>query len=82
MTYYRVRLPDNSPDSQIGCFTLFVNARLMADANPGYCVFKDNTQVWPSATPEESYDFSVALDRAYNPQNAGTNMEDSGRLSR
>ena len=48
MTYYRVRLPDNSPDSQIGCFTIFENAKLMADANPGYCVFVDGEKVYES----------------------------------
>ena len=48
MTYYRVRLPDNSPESQIGCFCLFENARLMADANPGYCVFVDGEKVYPA----------------------------------
>ena len=48
MTYYRVRLPDNSQDSQIGCFCLFENARLMADANPGYCVFVDGEKVYPA----------------------------------
>ena len=46
MTYYRVRLLDNSPDSQIGCFTVFENARLMADLNPGYCVFVDGVKVY------------------------------------
>ena len=46
--FYRVRLPDNSPDSQIGCFTVFENVRLMADANPGYCVFVDGEKVYPA----------------------------------
>lgn len=48
MTYYRVRLPDNSPDSQIGCFTLIENAKLMADANPGYYVFLDGKIIYPT----------------------------------
>ena len=49
--FYRVRLPDNSPESQIGCFCLFENARLMADANPGYCVFVDGMRLYPSEKP-------------------------------
>ena len=47
--YYRVRKADNSAASQIGAFTIYENAVLMADANPGYCVFKDGVRVYPAS---------------------------------
>lgn len=46
--YYRVRKADNSTASQIGAFTVYENAVLMADANPGYCVFRDGVRVYPA----------------------------------
>ena len=50
-TYYRVRKSWADKTSQLGAFTVFQNAKLCVDANPGYAAFDDNgNQVYPAAT--------------------------------
>ena len=46
--YYRVRRTWGDAASQLGTFTVLENAKLAADANPGYAVFDDDgNQVYP-----------------------------------
>ena len=50
VAYYRVRKSWKDKASQIGAFTVLENAKLCADANPGYAVFDDSgNQVYPKA---------------------------------
>lgn len=46
--YYRIRTSWKDKSSQIGAFTVFENAKLCVDANPGYAAFDDSgEQVYP-----------------------------------
>ena len=48
--YYRVRKSWEDRNSQIGAFTIFQNAKNMADLNPGYAVFdEDGKQMYPES---------------------------------
>lgn len=48
--YYRVRKSWADRSSQIGAFTVFQNAKLCVDVNPGYAAFDDNGNlVYPQA---------------------------------
>lgn len=87
--YYRVRLADNSASSQIGAFTVYENSVLMADANPGYCVFKDGVRVYPleeSSTPATTqtdvpFLVRVSIDDLNIRKGAGTNYARTGKYT-
>ena len=51
--FYRVRKSWEEPSTQIGAFTVFKNALLQAELNPGYKVFdEDGVQLYPEVDEE------------------------------